>query len=550
MGRNPVSRRMTCTVDPPRSIGSWHAARLRGRPGPIVALLLALGVVGCSGAGDVGADPTTVVVCLPVQPAGLNPFTSPDLASADFNALLFTPLVRYDADDRIQPLLARDWSWNDARTELTIRLRDDIRWHDGQQLTAADVAWSIRIAADTAYAYWSAEDFFSVEEVSALDAGTVRVRFTESYGPGMEPFAGLTIMPEHLLGDVPAATFAQAPYHREPIGSGPFRFAGRNDRGDIVLERDPGWPAELGMAQIDRLVLRTIPEVSAQLVELRTGNVHACVLPPAAADEAGRTAMLSVVAIPPASVQVLPLRNDRVPFDDVRVRRAVSAALNRAELAQVISAAARPAANFLPRNHPARADSLNQTDNDLTRARALLDSAGWRAETPDAIRTRNGEPLTFTIHASQSYRDMLTAAQAQLRRVGIDAQLQLLESSTYIGMLQDPAQRPTAMAIAFTPTKTQNFDPYAELHSTGYSNLSSYESAFVDSLVSILHSTQDTIVRRRTYVDLQRAVADDVPAVYTVYVPRILAYRQELHGVRVSSGGPFSFVTEWRLEEG
>lgn len=507
----------------------------------------ALGALGCGTGGDAAEAPATVVVCLPVQPAGLNPFTSPDLASADFNALLYTPLVRYDANDRIEPLLARDWSWNDARTELTIRLRDDIKWHDGQPVTAEDVAWTIRAAADTAYAYWSAEDFFAVEEARAQDDGTVFVRFAEPYGLGMEPFAGLTIMPHHLLADLPPTTFAQAPYHHEPIGSGPFRFVARNERGDIVLERASSWPAALGTPHIERLVLRTIPELSAQLVELRTGNVHACVMPPAAAGAAGSTGVLTVTAIPPASVQVLPLRNDRAPFNDVHVRRAISAALNRAELAQVTSAAALPAASFLPRNHPARMDSLNQSDNDLALARAQLDSAGWMAAGPADIRMRNGEPLTFTIYASQSYRDILTAAQAQLRRVGIDAEIQLLESSSYIAMLQDPAVRPSAMAIAFTPAKLQNFDPYAELHSEGWSNLSSYDNAFVDSLVSILQSTQDTIIRDGAYLQLQRAVAQDVPAVYTVYVSRILAYRPELQGVQVSSGGPFGFVTSWEI---
>ena len=130
----------------------------------------------------------------------------------------------------------------------------------------------------------------------------------------------------------------------------------------------------------------------------------------------------------------------------------------------------------------------------------------------------------------------------------MDVQLQLMEGASFFGLLQDPDQRPAALAIGFVPTKVEYFDPYSELHSEGYSNLSSYDSEFVDSLITALRATQDSTVRRSIYSSLQRSVRDDVPAIYAIYVPRVLAVGPSLGGVRMSAGGPFAFVSEWTIE--
>jgi peptide/nickel transport system substrate-binding protein len=305
----------------------------------------------------------------------------------------------------------------------------------------------------------------------------------------------------------------------------------------------------MGRPAVDRLVLRTVPELSTQLVELQTGGVHACVMGASAADQVAATGSLETVPLGLPSVAIIPLRNDRVPFDDVRVRRAVSAAIDRDEIADVTSSAARPASSFLPADSPFREDSLGQVSADRELAAALLDSAGWSLNgSRDGVR-RNaaGEPLTFTIYGPQAYGAYLTNVQAQLRRVGMDVRVSLLEGSTYFDMIDDPQTRPAAMAIGVSPTKVNYFDPYPELHSEGYANLSLYENAGVDSLIQALGVATEELTRRRVYQQLQRSVAQDVPSIYTIYIPRLLVHGPELEGVRGGPGGAFSSVIDWRL---
>lgn len=519
---------------------------------PMAALLLPLLAAACGGDGPAvqQARGGTAVICMVAEPSGLNPFVSEDQHAADLLPLLYSPLVHYGDSQELQPWLARSWEWDPEQRQITFELRDDVRWHDGAPVTAEDVAWTITSAANPEYAYWQIEDLMQLEGVDVLAPNRVRVRFSEPPFAGLEALAALPILPRHLLAGLTPEAFAQAAYHNEPVGSGPFRYGGRQQGGAIVLERAETFPAELGQPVLDRVVLRAIPEVSAQLVELGTGSVHGCLMNAVAAEQALEEGTLEVLTLALPNVQVIPLRNDRPPFNDPRVRRALSAALDRTEIAAVISEFARPAANFLPPENPFRADSLNQVNANPQLAGALLDSAGWRLDGQGEIR-RNaaGQPLRFTIHGPAPYRDLLTVVQAQLRRAGMDAQLELLEPASYFGTLRDPATRPpAAMSLAFTPTRAVAFDPYPELHSEGQSNLSSYQSDAVDSLVHALRSALDSEGRRRIYGALQSAVATDVPTVYTVYVPRTFAHGAVLKGVRVGADGPFSSAREWYLE--
>lgn len=506
-------------------------------------------LLACSDAADGGGDGNreeVAVVCTDVPPASLNPFVTPDQAAVDLLPLLYSPLVAR-TDDGMAPGAASEWSWNEDASEVRFRLRDDLSWHDGTPVTPEDVAWTLEVAADPEYAYWAGADFEPVTTVEVTADGEIRVAFDGPYVAGLEPFAALPILPRHLLEGETAETFPQAAYHREPVGSGPYAFDGRAADGTLTLRRVAADSA--GGFGPDRIRFRFIPETSTQLIELETGGVDLCLMGGSALDEAEASANLQGLAVGPVGVQVIPLSNDVPPFTDVRVRRAFSAALDRAELAAVLSPVARPAATFMPAGTGLRGDSLLQPDADPALAAALLDSAGWLLRPGEDIRRdASGDPLRFTIIAPVGAENILTAAQAQLREVGMDARLEMMEGASFVEAIQDPENRPQAMALIFTPERIDTFDPFAELHSEGFANLAGYANAEVDALVEALARTTDAAERADLYRGLQRAIARDVPTVYTVYVPRALAVGPGISGVRVTPAGPFGSVAEWDVD--
>lgn len=486
------------------------------------------------------------VYCTTNLPQTLSPFISPDLAAADLRPLLYTPVALYDSVGGVQPYLARRWEWEDGQRLLRLHLRTDVTWHDGVPLTAEDVVWTLRAAADSTFPYWRRLDFASMSDLRADGPDVVEIRFSEPFVAGLEPLIALPILPRHLLADLEGERFRVAEYHRQPVGSGPFRFAGRSADGGVILERYGAFPEELGRARLDRLVLRELATGAAALVELRTGGADACVIATAGTSDVAAVPTLRSVALEPNRVLVMPLDTRKPPFHDARVRRAVSAALDRAAIAATSSGVSRPAGTFLPAGADRWRDStLLQPDADTTLAAALLDSAGWSTVGPDGIRRNaGGEPLRFTMVAPTTFERVLTIIQSQLRRVGMDPQIRLLDGSSYAGLLQNPDSRPTFMVLAFIPDQILLPVP-TELHSRGAANLASYANASVDSLVDELGTVIPDARRAEIYRELQRRVAEDVPIIYATYSPRLLAIGPRLQGVVVDLNGPFANANEW-----
>lgn len=509
----------------------------------------ALVIAGC---GDAGSGASGVAVyCAASLPDGLDPFVTPDLGALDTRLLLFTPLVLYDPDAGVRPYLAESWTWSDDRRELTFALRADVQWHDGSPVRAEDVVWTVDAAANEAYGYVARTDFATLVEATAPDSLTVVLRFAAPYVADVEPFVVLPILPRHVVADIPPDQFATAQFHLEPVGSGPFRYNGRTVDDAIQLDRFAAFPEALGRAQLQRIVLRAIPEVSAQLVELETGNVHLCTTGSSVASQVTSIQGARALPIPPVGLHVIPLDTRQAPMNDARVRRALSAALDRGEIVAALSPLARPARTYL---HAAASQWLDpdalQPDADSAYAAAALDSAGWRTIGEDGIRRNaRGEPLRFTLVAPQPLSALMTIVQAQWRSAGIDVQTQFMEFAAYVDRIRNTETRPAAMTLSFTPDRVLLPDPFSQLHSTGSSNLASYSNARVDSLVQQLRTVLPDSVRGDIYHTLQQRVAQDVPILYLMYVPRLLAVSPRIEGVEVDANGPFSSATRWRMVE-
>lgn len=493
------------------------------------------------------AQTRTAVVCSTAPAQVLNPLVSPDAAAADLRLVLFTPLVLYNDQGGFRPYLARTWSWSNDNKKLVFQIRDDVKWHDGKTVMAEDVAWTILRAANREFALRNGQEFANVTSARAVGSTTVEVEFKQPFAAQLEPFTLLPIMPKQLLENYSAADFAKAPYHRDPIGSGPYKFVTRNADRSLVFERATTFPTALGRPQLDRIIMRAIPEPAAMLTELQTGNVDVCITGSAIMERAQKIRTLRVLGIPPTVTYAVPLNARRAPFNDARVRRAFSAALNRADLAFILSPVAIPARTMLPMTSSYIAKEFAQPDKNLRLAAALLDSAGWRTNSSGLRSNAEGQPLKITIAGPQSHTPVLTALQAQLKQVGFTVELRLLEGATYVALLQNPDQRPEAMSLGYVPDRTLFPDYYDQFHSKSARNLAAYNNPAVDSIVEAMRVTISPEKRKKLYRDLQRFIGTDIPTVYTAYSPRLTVVGPRLKGLKIGLNGPFSSLLDWSV---
>ncbi len=245
--------------------------------GFVPALLLAL--AGCGGPGDAEpvvetSDPAaggTAVLGFFSDFDGLNEFVSTDAnATAVMEYMLYVPLLRWSEELEIEGRLATSWEFSEDRREVTMQLRDDVQWHDGVPTTAEDVEFTFEMFMTPELAYPDQGSLRYLESVEALGPHEVSFRFSRAYADQLAHLRKV-ILPKHLLGHIPAAEMEAADFNRAPVGNGPFRFVRWKQQQEIVFEANPDFFD--GRPNVDRVVIRVVPDQTALETALRSGQV-------------------------------------------------------------------------------------------------------------------------------------------------------------------------------------------------------------------------------------------------------------------------------------
>jgi peptide/nickel transport system substrate-binding protein len=381
---------------------------------------------------------------------GLGPADAGQVASLQHQQYVsMMTLVEFDEELRPRPYLAESWEISEDRSELTFHLRDDVYWHDGKPTTAHDVAFTYRTVVNPESAFsnpgWFQAYGADEEAVEVVDSLTITFRFRPHADP-LEVWRSVAILPEHLLGDVPAAELSEHPYSGVcPIGNGPFRFVSRTPGESWTFGANPAFPRGLGgRPYLDRYVYRYVSEHSTLLAELLTGGLDVFVqMLPNQAETVEEHPDLDLWAFDfPAFFFIA--WNSRVrELSDVRVRRALTLGINRRQLIDGVQLGGATLLNgSLPPTHwafdPSTEDSLAY---DPGEARRLLDEAGWADRDGDGIREdAEGRPLEIGLvfNQNQEREQVAEILRVQLQEIGVRLLPQVLEFGTYLDVIFSP----------------------------------------------------------------------------------------------------------------
>lgn len=528
---------------------------------------LAVAMLALTGCGDGGAPggsalgastearPAyggTAVIAAPNDLDFANPLVTGDEFTLDvLRHALFVPLIRYTSEIDLAPYLAESWEML-GDTAVVFHLRDDVYWHDGVRTTAHDVAFTYRRAKDPETGAPNASYFARWGDVEVVDSFTVRFTFE----PHAEPLAGwpfTPIVPRHLLAAVPASELRQAEFNQQPVGNGPFRFVSRRANDRWVFEANPDFPEGLGgRPYLDRLVLRVVLEQTAQLAELRTGNVDV-VLSPTATEVAALDAQPDLRAIVRPSRRYLFVgwNGRREPFDEARVRRALSLAMDRQEILDVMRAgygtlAIGPVGPW----HWAYADTLEPLPYDPNAARSLLAEAGFRDRDDDGVvENAGGEDFAFELRiaAQQEYQaGVAQMIQSDLAQVGVRVSVRALEYTTLISQLMSPEKPFDAVLMGMIADFRLNLHDWWHSDALGGPfQLASYSNPEVDRIID---RTQLMVDREDAVPLLQRLQAilrEEQPWSFLFYYPDLLVVRERLKGVETDIRSQLVSLQRW-----
>ncbi len=525
------------------------------------ALIVVLGGCGRSPA-PAGEAGSTVRFDLPADPATLDPlFAHVDANSVEQQVarLAFEPFIDLDQRGRPVPVLldriptvANGGLSPDGRT-ITYHLRRNVHWQDGPLVTAADVVFTLAAIVDARNPVRSREGYDRIARVERRDDYTVRVTLRAPWAPAVATIfsygtAPQYVLPAHLLAG--KTNLAGADFGARPVGDGPFRFV-RWERGErLVYAANPTYWR--GRVPVDRLDVRVVPDPGTNLTLLRSGAIDWNLIAPAQQSTLADKSDIAYAVAPLALVAGIALNTTHPPLDDVRVRRAIAAAIDRAGISRKITYGRYPPIDTAqPLNSWAHDPGAHLPAYDPKAADALLDAAGWHRGS-DGLRARAGRRLALTyvqFPESTTGVRVATVVQSELAARGIAIAIKSVSNAQlFLPASAGGTLASGAFDLAYVPWP-MGADPDDSflLSCRGVANYMRWCDPAVDALERRAIATPGRAARAALYAQIARRVAAAVPIVYLFNPAYVYAYARDLHGFAPNAFLPTWNAAGWRM---
>ncbi len=466
----------------------------------------------------------------------MNPLFSGGTLDDTAGRLLYNGLLRYDEEGRLVGDVASEWRVDESKKVYTITLRRDVRWHDGQPLTAKDVVYTITTIQNpatrsTLFASWQGV------KVAAIDDATVQFELPAPFAPFLGALT-VPILPQHLLKDVSASKIRTSNFSNNPVGSGPFMFKALRSEPDqrqqIEFVRNEAY--HRGAPKIERFVMQLYPDDESLAEALRHREITAAVdLKPETTKAFREDASIRVVDIPLNSGVFAFFKNTSPLLEDASIRSALVQAIDRQAVLELFDARYAPLKTPLLPSQLGYGSQYNQVTNS-TEAERILDAAGWQKQA-DGMRAKDGQPLEFSMITVNSahYSALAGVLQKQWASIGVSIKSQLLT----LEQLQQNGLTAHAYDILLYGVSI-GYDPdvYAYWHSSqarsGGLNFSEWKSARADVSLEVARTRLEPVLRDARYKTFLDEWQKSAPAV-ALYQPRVnYAYHQNVQGFRLT----------------
>jgi peptide/nickel transport system substrate-binding protein len=487
----------------------------------LIAGALSLGVAAGASAQ------TTLRIGLAEDPDILDPTLARTFVGRIVFASLCDKLFDIDANLRIVPQLATEFAWGEDNKTLTIRLRPNVTFHDGERMDAEAVKFSLERHLGMQGSMRRGE-VSVMQSVEVVDPLTVRIHLSAPFAPFIAQLtdrAGMIVSPK-------AARAAGADFGNRPVCAGPYRFVERVAQDHITVERFPQyWNASA--ITIDRIVFQAVPDSTVRLTNLQAGALEMIerVQPPdIAAIQRNNRLQLHVydeLGYQGITINVGNGDRARAPIGaNARVREAFDLAIDRATIVQVVyNGVFIPAVQGVPPTSPYHIQSIVPPTRDLERARALLREAG--VATPVVVN--------LIVANSPDQRQVGEVMQAMAREAGFDVRIQAMEFASSLSAAERGDFEAYLLGWSGRPDPDGNLYPFLTTGSP--LNYAHYSNAEVDRLMNQARTVSNVDQRRALYEQAARITLADRPLIYIYHRKHLVAHTARLTGfVQVPDG--------------
>lgn len=528
------------------------------------AALTVLFAAACSKSSErFAAAQDRLRIAIPINPTQLNTILSQNTVETFADGLIFNMLITHDQHQRQIPSLAaavptlQNGGVSRDGMTITYRLRRGVRWQDGAPFTSRDVKFTWQAIMNPRNNVVSRRGYDQVASMETPDDHTVVMHMKRIFPPAVDTIFAesdtpMGILPAHLLAKY--SDINHVPFNAAPVGTGPYEFVSwlRGDR--IVLRANPAYFG--GPPALKQLTLAIIPDDNTTSAQLRSGEADLAIEIPAAVyrDITGVGGVTRQLVDAPVYTAAI-FNVARPPLDDVRVRQALVLGMDREAIVRDDTyGTARVAVADLSPFYWAFDPTLKPPPYDPTRAKALLDAAGWHPG-PDGVRVRDGKRLSLLFVyglGSQTVRTITAQVQQMYRPLGIDVELKgydyaTLYAAAQSGGILNGGKFDLAMYSWVSGSDPDNSSQWtcAMIPPAG-NNVSRYCSPAMDAAQRLALSTFDRSVRSHAYAEIQSLLLRDAPAAFIYYQALRYAHTAQLQNFMPNGISEGWNAQEWR----
>ncbi len=489
----------------------------------LLASLLCAALTGCGGSStektpeggqtqtgstDAVANEITVGIAQDLDDS-LDPHLAVAAGTKEVMFNVFEGLMKPTSTGDLTPAVAESYTVSEDRLTYTFTLREGVKFHNGDEVTAEDVVYSISRCADTTDGTPLVEAFSVIRSVEAMDARTVAITISE---PSNEFISYMT------------TAILPADYDQQdtaPVGTGPFKFVSRAAQDNIVLEKfDEYWGTP---AYLDKVTFKIMENADSLVMSLQSGAIDLCShLTSTQVAQLGGDFHVAEGTM--NLVQALYLNNAEKPFDDVRVRQALCYAVDKQGIIDLaFDGYGSPIGSSM---YPAFGkyfdESLtNYYTKDVEKAKSLLADAGYP----------NGFEMTITVPSNyQPHIDTAQVLVEQLKEIGVTAKIELVEWGTWVSDVY--AGRQFQSTVVGVDASNMTARALLERFTSDYAkNFINYNSADYDALFQQALTTYDDAEQTAIYKAMEKNLTENAANVYIQDLADLVAVRQGLEGV-------------------
>lgn len=444
--------------------------------------------------------------------------------------LMFESLLMLDEHGNVQANLADSWEVSGGGKVYVFKLRKGVKFHNGQEMTAEDAKFTMDYVMNPKNGARGYERLSSIERVEAVDKNTLRVslkKVSAAFLYDLSEIQAFSVIPKGSLQegiDKPA---------QFPPGTGPFKFIEWQPNQRLVLERfNDYWGQK---ALVDRLVLKPITDTTIRMIALRAGDVDMIERVPyewVGQIKSGKIKGLTAVDAPYAAYHQLVFNVAIPPFNNKKLRQAIAHALDKKEIVRATYFGFGTLTDQkYPPGHAWYIKGVPTPAHDLNKARTLLAESGY-----------DGKPIDILIRQGADAETAASTIQAQLKRIGLNISIKLLEYSAQRTLIQKGTFTFDFMGSSPHPdpstTYGVEFGCIPDLKNRS-SNYSGYCDKEVDALLKKAEVELDAQKRREMFKQILTRINEDVPVIPITFVPRFFALRDYVKGFTTGEDGEF-----------